>query len=340
MDRHRSCCVVWVGGALVLYNVYLDYTKRSQTKDGGHYALGRKMQEEPFIYSPQASAYQKSVYSMEAGSPSSQLSHMQTMHTPPSTAALGSHGEAFDRLLRSPDVRRRIEEHPASLRFHQMRALGYDDVLTDGFRAMFSKELLLVDARRDTDLYGFMHFLHKDFPASEPGNVAHITGVAKAIGAGFGGSMHHEHVPGEDLEARWRQRLQQLRLDFPHDLPIGLLLGRHDPGADLQTPGAGLQRHRAVLFKYVCDSLSICKSALLWDAKRDTAINLAWTGGPQGRPVRVDITDEPGQLQEAFDLHHVVMQLEGNHNGAIPTHSPPSGVLSPGSHCATSPHVH
>lgn len=237
----------------------------------------------------------------------------------PSVGTTGPHSATLDRLLGNPAVRQKIEEHPSSLRFHQTRLLGYNEQLTDGFRAVFFKELLLVDARRDASLYGFMNFLHTSFPPTDGlGSVVHIAGVAKAIAAGLGGSVHHEHEPGEDVEARWQQRLHQLRLDFPHDMPIGTLLGRHDPAANLHLPGAGLQRHRAVLFKYVCDSLRICSSALLWDAKRDTAINLAWTGGSGGRPMVVDCTAEPGQLTEAYDLHHLVQQLEGEHHAATP----------------------
>lgn len=235
--------------------------------------------------------------------------------TPVKSVGGGPQAPTFDRLLANPELRFKVEEHPASLRFHQVRMLGYSEELTNGFRAAFSKEVLFVDARQDAALHGFMTFLHdsQQFTVHgppSPGSVVHIVGVAKAISMGFGGGVNHEHVPGEGVQERWEQRSNQLRLHFPQDLPIGLLLGRHDPLAGLHAPGAGLQRHRAVLFKYVCDTLQICKSALLWDAKRDTAINVAWTGGSGGRPMLVDCAEHPGQLKEAYDLHHVVLQME------------------------------
>lgn len=216
------------------------------------------------------------------------------------------HAAIYDRLLGNPELRTKVEEHPASLRFHKARLLGYTEHMTDGFRAVFAREVLLVDGSHDPALRGFMEFLRSTLPLDEEGSgfgsVGLIAAAAKAVAAGFGGALH-----GHD--ERFQQRMHQLRLEYPRDLPIGLLLGRHDPGAGLQEPGTGLPRHRAVLFKHACDSLSICNCALLWDAKRDTALNVVWTGGHHGRPMLVDTSSAPGQLKEAYDLHHLVQQI-------------------------------
>jgi len=124
--------------------------------------------------------------------------------------------------------------------------------------------------------------------------------------------VNHEHVFGESLESRWHRRFQSLHLVFPRDLPIGLLLGGRSAGGGAHEPGTGLQRHRAVLFKYVCDSLRICASALVWDTRTETVLNVAWAGG---RPLVVDCTEEPGQLREDYELHQLVLQLESEHPG-------------------------
>lgn len=215
----------------------------------------------------------------------------------------GPHSATFDRLLSSPEVRGAIEAHPASWRFHHSRHLGYQHRLDDGFRALFSRELLLVDGRReggraaDPALRGYLSFLRSCLPSVPRGSAELVRTVAKSISTGFGGVRSH------DLELRWRRRLDELRLEFPRDLPIGLLLA----SPQRSTRGAGLQRHRAVLFKYICDAMSVCDAALLWDAHRDTAISVALV---DGRPVLVDLMDEPGAMQDATELHDVVQQLQ------------------------------
>lgn len=229
------------------------------------------------------------------------------------------------RLAAYPALALAVEEHPASLRFHQARLLGYSDVLSDGFRAVFSQELLLLDSRKeacDTALRGFMSFLRSSLPLGRGASNAQelVESTAKAVAAGLGGGVSHEHVFGESLESRWRRRFQQLHLEFPRDLPIGLLLGgRAACGRAAHEPGAGLQRHRAVLFKYVCDALNVCSSALVWDTKRDVVLNVAWVAG---RPLLVDVTQEPGQLTEDYELHQLVLQLESEHHGGPPLSSP------------------
>lgn len=221
---------------------------------------------------------------------------------------------AFDRLFTNPAAQLKVESHPASMFFHQARLLGYKHRLVDGFRAHFSQEMLLVDSRSDKALRGFLVFLRSSLPivhGAVHGSEAHVTATAKAVAAAFGGARH-EHEAGEELEARWQRRFHEVGLPFPHDLPIGLLLARTEPGSGLPEPGAGLPRHRAVMFKYVCDALDICESALLWDTRRDTAVNVAWTGGPDGRPMLVDCTTEPGQLRVEHELHHLVLDLESD----------------------------
>jgi len=241
----------------------------------------------------------------------------ETWRLPPTRAATaaevprGSHAASVDRLVQYPDVRRKIEKHPASHRFHQLRALGYSDGLDDGFLAMFEEELLAVDAREDADLYAFMNHLRSRHSKSESGGGAmeKVVAAAKAVDlalAGGGGSSG-SRLSNEDLEVRWRELLEASNAVFPSELPIGVLLARR--GGDAPAPGAGLPRHRAVLFKYICDSLQLCSSALLWDAKHGTAISLVWAEGPEGGPWVVDLKANPGRLTSGEDLHRVVLMV-------------------------------
>merc|ERR1712039_312779 len=87
--------------------------------------------------------------------------------------------------------------------------------------------------------------------------------------------------------------------------------------------GGGLQRHRSVLFKYVCDALHICPCALLWDARRDSAEVVAWVSG---RPMTLDLMEDPGELRDASDLHSLVQQLESKSAHQVDTRSPVSAA--------------
>eukprot|EP00405_Crypthecodinium_cohnii_P021158 CAMPEP_0206465154 /NCGR_PEP_ID=MMETSP0324_2-20121206/27658_1 /ASSEMBLY_ACC=CAM_ASM_000836 /TAXON_ID=2866 /ORGANISM="Crypthecodinium cohnii, Strain Seligo" /LENGTH=652 /DNA_ID=CAMNT_0053937953 /DNA_START=49 /DNA_END=2007 /DNA_ORIENTATION=+ len=234
------------------------------------------------------------------------------------------------RLQAFPAVGMAIEEDPASARFHETRMLGYRDVLTDGFRAVFSEELLLVDARKeagDAALRGYLSFLRHCLNLQKgAGSPDLIASTARAVAAALGGGLNHQHIFGDSVEQRWQQRLQETDLRFPRDLSIGLLLGgRSRPGAleGDHEPGAGLQRHRAILFKYVSDALNVCSSALLWDVRRDVVVSLAWGNG---KPLLVDLWEDPGLLTENYELHHLVLQLEAEHPG-VP--SIRSGYASP-----------
>jgi len=116
--------------------------------------------------------------------------------------------------------------------------------------------------------------------------------------------------------------MEQLGLDDLWDeLPIGRLLGMDDAG------GAGLQRHRAVLFKYCCDQLAICPSALVALESsgkllpREDAMNVAWVDGV---PVTVDLVNTPGTLRTAPELHSLIAnEARCRLGNAGPTAGPP-----------------
>lgn len=193
---------------------------------------------------------------------------------------------------------------PTSVRFHRARLLGYDEVMGDGFRARFSRELLAVNAEQDAALYGFMLFANEcQMPAvgsADSSCFGRVKKLAHAVATAFGGSAGS----AGDLQERWEQRMEQLGLEELWDeVPIGRLLGMDDTG------GAGLQRHRAILFKYCCDQLAICPSALVaLDGSgkmlpRDSAVNIVWV---DGEPLLVDLFTDPGMLRTAPELHNLI----------------------------------
>lgn len=239
---------------------------------------------------------------LEGGSAEVRMA-LDTKHDPPVLDARPVIN-AVDRLLRTPALRLLIEEHPASFSFHRSRVIGYTELITDGFRALFCEELLLIDARRfagDLALRAFLDFIRNSIPTDSARVGESVVSACKVIAAVFGGSS-------ENLERRWATRLAQLQLEPPRDLPIGLLLGAKFSMDEFREPGVGLQRHRALMLKYVLDSLRICKSAVLWDADGDAVVIVAWIGG---RPMVVDCINHPGMIHENFEVHQVVVQIEG-----------------------------
>jgi len=228
----------------------------------------------------------------------------------------GPHSQTFDKLMSNDRVRIAIEEHPSSWRFHHNRVLGYRDRLEDGFRALFDNELLLVDSRKDRDgrsrdplLRGYMSFVQTCLPQGGGyGGMARVAAAAKSVATIFGGGLHELHDI-DQLEANWKHRFRECGLVFPADLPIGTFMGRRGTPATAYVPatpgrrGAGLPRHRAVLFKYVCDALTVCDSAIVWDARRSTVIAVAIA---EGAPVVVDLLDEPGSMTDGSDLDDLI----------------------------------
>lgn len=188
-------------------------------------------------------------------------------------------------------VRRDIELHPASARFHSDRVLASSERLGDGFRALFAHEVLLLDATADSTLAGLLAFVRQCLP---PSKAAAVASVAQVISTAMGGAEGGGGAAvGASLDDRFAQRLKELRLHSVGELPIGLVFG------------CGLQRHRAVLLKYVIDALRLCDCALVGgglltrqDADHLEAV-LPLVRPHAGAPwLLVDCMESPGALQE------------------------------------------
>lgn len=199
-----------------------------------------------------------------------------------------------------------LGDDPASLRFHATRLLGNGERLGNGFRAHLRggggrTEILLVDARHDAALRSLLEFVNGCMPgrgavtASGSADRHTVSTVARAVASALGGPLSRTDA------GHVRQDVASRRVDTGGELLLGTLLGRAGRGGSGEGEhGCGLERHRAVLFKYLCDSLEICSSALLGGSPGDAAghtgeclRNIAWVSG---RPLAVNCTDAPGDL--------------------------------------------
>mmetsp|Transcript_26273 Transcript_26273/g.87073 ORF Transcript_26273/g.87073 Transcript_26273/m.87073 type:complete len:612 (-) Transcript_26273:190-2025(-) len=231
---------------------------------------------------------------------------------PVASAAVAAVPAAVPRLANRPlaALRRDIEADEASRLFHETRLLGYKERLQDGFRALFAQEVLLVDARADPALRSLLNFLHANIPVAKDaaGNDAAagaIAFAAQTVAATLGrGSTA---TTGSE-EARFTHRIRSLRLPPQGELPIGFLF--RGEGLDGRDTGCGLQRHRAVLLKYVCDALGFGTCALVGRHSEgegssagilDAAFVVANIGSPwaAGQAMLVDCSEHPGALQPA-----------------------------------------
>eukprot|EP00931_Biecheleriopsis_adriatica_P059859 TRINITY_DN35887_c0_g1_i1.p1 TRINITY_DN35887_c0_g1~~TRINITY_DN35887_c0_g1_i1.p1 ORF type:complete len:418 (+),score=78.52 TRINITY_DN35887_c0_g1_i1:57-1310(+) len=159
---------------------------------------------------------------------------------------------------RHPSVLERIEHHEASEIWKQERLLHFGDKLTDGFTARFSKELIYVDQTCDCKLREFLAYCRgvtKFFDDSEQFQMAQALSIA--VCDALGG-----HACAE-LKLRMGRLVQESGKQRHEPMPIGdTFCGGHIFGQAC-APGAGLCRHRSILFKYVCDELEICDCALV-----------------------------------------------------------------------------
>lgn len=214
-----------------------------------------------------------------------------------------------DELLdRNPELQRKFLEDTASWRFSKRQMLRFKDRLTDGFRARYSRELLLFDASVDGTLRCFLQRLRSGLPpASEP-QKERVRSLAMAVVDAFGGSL-----VDSALADRWDKRLRELRLDPPADLPIGKLMG--GPSAGRRRVGAGVCRHRAILLKYCCDVLGIAECALvtgvvmpagardLRETRHECQVDHMWNVVRiEGQLFLMDCMFFPGDLCDADDL--------------------------------------
>eukprot|EP00747_Dinoflagellata_sp_TGD_P141325 gnl/TRDRNA2_/TRDRNA2_176111_c0_seq27.p1 gnl/TRDRNA2_/TRDRNA2_176111_c0~~gnl/TRDRNA2_/TRDRNA2_176111_c0_seq27.p1 ORF type:complete len:499 (-),score=68.98 gnl/TRDRNA2_/TRDRNA2_176111_c0_seq27:6-1328(-) len=163
-----------------------------------------------------------------------------------------------------PGLRDAILEHPSSKKWYEERFLTSDDMLTDGFLARFSRELLIVDRRSDQPLRKFLHRLCSEF-TDEMSQRQMVLATAAAIDTACGGidggaeARWHDFFHSQVVENSWTSDLV-VENSWTSDL-VALPIGRLLAGAEW--PGVGLRRHRAVLLKYCLDAMDVCRSALI-----------------------------------------------------------------------------
>lgn len=212
-----------------------------------------------------------------------------------------------DLIERSSHLQRLFAEDPSSWRFCKRHNLGFHDPLVDGFRARYSKELLLVDSRTDSPLRCFLEHLRDSLPPPSESLKDRVRVLATKVADAFGVGDHD--AIAESLE----RRRQELQLEPPADLPIGELMGGAFSGH--QREGAGICRHRAILLKYACDALGLAQCALLTGvllppgtqdvelARTEMDVDHMWNiVRVDGESFFVDGMNFPGELYTAADL--------------------------------------
>mmetsp|Transcript_79369 Transcript_79369/g.184176 ORF Transcript_79369/g.184176 Transcript_79369/m.184176 type:complete len:245 (-) Transcript_79369:3-737(-) len=147
---------------------------------------------------------------------------------------------------------------PSSVAYRTRHALEFHEKLEDGFvdgGRRSGRELLRVSVSEDQRLATFMQFIDQRRRALAVDAVTKVKIVALAIADAFGGS-------GPEVTNATELRCKQLRERNPAGtVNIGDLMGGRALGETV--PGTGICRHRAILFKAVCDQLGICPAMLV-----------------------------------------------------------------------------
>jgi len=162
-------------------------------------------------------------------------------------------------------LRERIEINEAACKFLHSNVLDFQDEITDGFRARFSKEVLLVDQETDGILRCFIQYVQDMLDRAEAAVLKRgkiDASVLKQILVERTSCAVAEALGGHsDIREKLSAKLREANLQPHEDLNIGRLLG--GPAVKQMQPGGGLCRHRSILFKYTCDTLGVVKSAVL-----------------------------------------------------------------------------
>eukprot|EP00747_Dinoflagellata_sp_TGD_P140012 gnl/TRDRNA2_/TRDRNA2_175961_c0_seq7.p1 gnl/TRDRNA2_/TRDRNA2_175961_c0~~gnl/TRDRNA2_/TRDRNA2_175961_c0_seq7.p1 ORF type:complete len:674 (+),score=79.81 gnl/TRDRNA2_/TRDRNA2_175961_c0_seq7:97-2118(+) len=198
-----------------------------------------------------------------------------------------------------------IRKHKASHKFHHDRFLSYSDRMTDGFCARFSSGLVLLDAGIDLTLQRFLATVAALLETETlPDQKVRIisAAIADACGGKYGGAPERLH-----------ERMVAAGFELSDLLPIGVLLGD-------KNSGVGLCHHRALLLKYILDSLEVCPSVLV-DASivvqdclddppcSSEGTDHMWNITRLDQPMFCDIMQAPPVLQQAEDLDRCIVSF-------------------------------
>eukprot|EP00439_Symbiodinium_sp_Y106_P067107 s705_g11.t1 len=160
--------------------------------------------------------------------------------------------EAHEKLFRQrPSVEERVMKGPGAWKWKEKGRLDFDDVIGDGFCARYSKEFLVFNKKEDKVLAEFLEDLKaKCKRKSDQKDMVRL--VAKEVSMAFGGL-------DPKVASTWQKRIDVLALPVGDSLHIGKLM--RQPG--VRFTGAGMCRHRTLLFKYLMDELKVADCAAL-----------------------------------------------------------------------------
>lgn len=174
-----------------------------------------------------------------------------------------------------------------SNRYRDQHKLDFGDKIADGFNDHVSEGVILdrsCDDALDVLLTKSRKKLQK---ASDAVTAVMVMGLFVSDSLGCSGQQ------AAQLEDRFKERLRQQSKSFF----IGSLFGEDRANKKHKGPkmGAGLSRHRALLFKFMVDHLGTIETTLERDGKR----NVAWnTIRLDGAVFVVDLMHDPGSLYE------------------------------------------
>lgn len=170
-----------------------------------------------------------------------------------------------NKLFRAhPSVKLHIDSNSASEIWNEHRMLTYGEALTDGFTARYAKELIHIDKNTDIKLREFLAFC-RGLTANVTTEYEKARLVSEAVCEALGGALTGAKGAnaGQILQARMDRLVKESGKATHELMPLGeTFCGGEIFGLE-GDPGAGICRHRSMLFKYACDELDICDCAMI-----------------------------------------------------------------------------
>jgi len=271
MQRYQGCwhsqdgLVAWISGRRVIFTCGETYQVAPDDEDGLIWRQGELIFRATYreVIGPDGASKEELSWDARKWYKQPGDGRLQSVILKDGTYMPGRGGGVWSRRKRgnrlfakSPELFRKIQEHPSSRRWYNDDLLNFDDKLEDGFRACFGREILLFDPSVDASLCEFVGRMRACLSSREAQGFTvakRVQMIAKEVETAFGGP------PAESvrIKARLTRRIDEGPVP-PEDFPIGALIER-----PRERKGAGICRHRSFMFKFLCDTLDITKCAAL-----------------------------------------------------------------------------
>lgn len=174
--------------------------------------------------------------------------------------------------------------------------------MCDGFLARFSKELIYVNAEEDGKLREFLAFC-RGLLNSCQNEMQRVESISAGVSNALGGCPLERSVgAGLTLSQSVHALVEESEKEKHENMLLGdFFCGGEEIFGKGSQPGAGICRHRSILFKYTCDALDICPCALI-DGVMPDKLKLL----PQARERdEVNLRDDVGNFDHMWNVVHV-----------------------------------